>query len=341
MRSTEIVSRCISRKSDMKKLLKFSLYAVAAILLVFCLVIFYVLYFLPRVPVENIKIETTPERVERGKYLAENVAQCLDCHSTRDWSKFSAPAVPGTEGKGGEAFDRAMGFPGTYYAANITPFHLRDWSDGELFRAVTSGVSRDGRALFPIMPYPSYGKMDREDIYAIIAYIRSLKPIENTPPASVSNFPMNIIINTIPAPGNLTPKPAPTDTVNYGGYLVNAASCAECHTPVNRGQIIEEKLFSGGRYFETPTGTIISKNITPDRATGIGAWSEQDFITRFKAFEKASHYAAEDLKPGDFNTIMPWSNYAQMTDADLAAMYAYLMSVKPISNKVEKSFIKK
>lgn len=325
----------------MKKLLRFSLYTIAAILSIFCLLVFYVIYFLPRVPVENIKIEITPERVERGKYLAENVAQCLDCHSTRDWSKFSAPAAPGSEGKGGEVFDRTMGFPGTYYAPNITPFHLKDWSDGELFRAVTSGVSRDGRALFPIMPYPSYGKMDREDIYSIIAYIRTLTPVENTPPASESNFPMNIIIHTIPAENALSPKPAPDDTVNYGKYLVNAASCAECHTPARRGQIIEEKIFSGGRYFEMPNGTVISKNITPDKETGIGAWTRQDFITRFKAFENADHYAAEDLPAGDFNTIMPWSNYAKMTDADLAAMYAYLMSVKPISNKVEKVFIKK
>jgi len=325
----------------MKKLLRFSLYAVAAILAVAFLVILYVLYFLPRIPVETIKVEITPERLERGRYLAENVAQCLDCHSARDWSKFSAPAIPGSEGKGGEAFDRTMGFPGNYYAPNITPFHLKDWSDGEMFRAITSGVSRDGRALFPIMPYPSYGKMDREDIYSIIAYIRKLTPVENTPPASVSNFPMNIIINTIPSPNRLSTKPAPTDTVNYGKYLVNAASCAECHTPARRGQIIEEKMFSGSRYFDMPGGTIVSKNITPDNQTGIGAWTQEDFITRFKAFETAAHYSTEDFKPGDFNTIMPWSNYAKMTDADLAAMYAYLMSVKPISNKVEKVFIKK
>jgi hypothetical protein len=325
----------------MKKFLKFSLYAIIGLLSAFGLVILYVLYFLPRIPVENIKIETTPERIERGKYLAENVAQCLDCHSARDWSKFSAPAVPGSEGKGGEAFDRTMGFPGTYYAPNITPFHLKDWSDGELFRAITSGVSRDGHALFPIMPYPSYGKMNREDIYSIITYIRNLAPVENTPPASHSNFPMNIIINTIPSESALSTKPAPTDTLNYGKYLVNAASCAECHTPARRGQIIEEKIFSGGRYFEMPNGTIVSKNITPDKETGIGAWTPPDFITRFKAFENAAHYTAEDLKSGDFNTIMPWSNYAKMTDADLAAIYAYLMSVKPISNKIEKVFIKK
>lgn len=325
----------------MKKFLKFALAALGVVIVAFFLLIFYVLYFLPRVPVENIQVEITPERIERGKYLAENVAQCIDCHSTRDWSKFSGPAVPGTEGKGGEAFDRKFGFPGAYYAPNITPFHLKDWSDGEVYRAITSGVSKDGRALFPIMPYPSFGKMDREDIYSIIAYIRSLPPIENTTPESESDFPMNIIINTIPSEANLSPRPAPTDTVNYGRYLVNAASCAECHTPVNRGQIIEDLMYSGGRYFEMPQGTVISKNITPDKQTGIGNWTREDFITRFKAFENNAHYANDGLNTKDFNTIMPWANYAKMTEEDLGAIYAYLMSVKPLSNRVDKVFIKK
>ncbi|HSK73624.1 MAG TPA: c-type cytochrome [Pyrinomonadaceae bacterium] len=325
----------------MKKFLKFALAALGVVIVIFFLLIFYVLYFLPRVPVENIKVEITPERIERGKYLAENVAQCIDCHSTRDWSKFSGPAVPGTEGKGGEAFDRKFGFPGAYYAPNITPFHLKDWSDGEVYRAITSGISKDGRALFPIMPYPSFGKMDKEDIYSIIAYIRSLPSIENTTPESESDFPMNIIINTIPSESSLSPRPAPTDTLNYGKYLVNAASCAECHTPANRGQIIEDLMYSGGRYFEMPQGTVISKNITPDKQTGIGNWTREDFITRFKAFENNAHYASDGLSTQDFNTIMPWANYAKMTEEDLGAIYAYLMSVKPISNKVEKVFIKK
>ena len=325
----------------MKKFLKFALVVASAVIAVFFLLILYVVYFLPSVPVENIKVEITPERVARGKYLAENVAQCMDCHSTHDWSKFSGPAVPGTEGKGGEVFNRKMGFPGTYYAPNITPFHLKDWSDGEIFRAITSGVSKDGRALFPIMPYPSFGKMDREDIYSIIAYIRTLQPIENAPPASESNFPMNIIIHTIPSESSLSPKPPVTDTVNYGKYLVNAASCAECHTPAVSGQIIEEKMFSGGRYFEVPQGTAISRNITPDKQTGIGNWTREDFITRFKAFENSEHYSGEGLNTNDFNTIMPWSNYAKMTEEDLGAIYAYLMTVKPISNKVQNSFIKK
>ena len=83
--------------------------------------------------------------------------------------------------------------------ANLTPYHLGNWTDGEIFRAITTGVSRDGHALFPVMPYTSYAKMDPADIKDIIAYLRTLKPIHNAIPAAESDFPMNFIINTMPA----------------------------------------------------------------------------------------------------------------------------------------------
>ncbi|HEX8289958.1 MAG TPA: c-type cytochrome [Pyrinomonadaceae bacterium] len=301
----------------------------------------YITNFKPNIPVEEVKIEYTPERIERGRYLAHNVAQCVDCHSARDWSRFSGPIVSGTEGKGGEAFDQKIGFPGKYYAPNLTPYHLKDWSDGELFRAITSGVSKDGRALFPVMPYLSFGKMDREDIYSIIAYIRSLPNIENETPKSESDFPMNIVIHMIPAKPEFTQKPAPADKLKYGEYLANAASCAECHTPAKRGEIIKEMEYSGGRFFSLPDGNeVISANITPDKQTGIGNWDEETFVQRFKAFDKTSNNLNDAVKPGEFNTIMPWSKYSQMTNEDLAAIYAYLRTLKPISNKVEKALIK-
>lgn len=324
----------------MKKIIKLLLIGVA---LVFAVVVFgltYVTQFLPNIPVEELKIEATPERLERGKYLAHNVAQCVDCHSTRDWSKFSGPIVPGTEGKGGEVFNEELGFPGTYYAPNLTPHNLKNWSDGELFRAITAGVGKDGRALFPVMPYPNYGKMDKEDVYSIIAYLRTLPSIENEVPPSHSNFPMSVIIHLIPRKGEFSPKPAPADKVKYGAYLTNAASCIECHTPANRGRIIEEQAFSGGRFFPMHDGSrSVSANITPDKETGIGSWTEEMFIARFKAFEKGG--GDQPVNPGEFNSIMPWSKYSRMTDEDLAAIYAYLKTLKPISNKVEKKFIKK
>lgn len=302
----------------------------------------YVKNFKPNIPIEDVKIEYTPERIERGRYLANNVTQCVDCHSERDWSKFSGPIMPGTEGKGGEAFDKKIGFPGNYYAPNLTPYHLKDWTDGELFRAITTGVSRDGHPLFPIMPYTSFGKMDREDVYSIIAYIRTLPAVENTPPKSESDFPMSFIIHLIPSPAEFSTRPDMTDKVKYGEYLTNAASCVECHTPAKDGQIIKGQEFSGGRFFTFPDGSrVVSANISPEQQTGIGSWSEERFIQRFKAFDKSVTNYNDSVKAGDFNSLMPWSKYSQMTDQDLAAIYAYLKTVKPISNKIEKNFYAK
>lgn len=326
----------------MKKILKLLAVALAALIVVVVLLLTYVTKFLPNIPVEEVKIEYTPERIERGRYLAHNVSQCMECHSERDWSRFSGPLVEGSEGKGGEAFDRKIGFPGNYYAPNLTPFHLKDWSDGELFRAITAGVSKDGRPLFPIMPYPNFGKMDREDIYSIIAYIRSLPSVENTPPAPESDFPMSVIIHLIPRKAEFTQRPAPTDKINYGKYLTNAASCVECHTQAKQGQLVAGMEFGGGRFFPlTEDTTVVSSNISPDKETGIGKWTEEAFIQRFKAFDKTVNNTNDAVKPGDFNTIMPWSKYAGMTDEDLAAVYAYLKTVKPINNKIEKVFLKR
>ena len=76
------------------------------------------------IAVEDIKIERTPERIERGKYIFNHVAACLDCHSERDFSKLSGPIKPGTEGMGGYKFDEEFGLPGTFYSRNITPYKL-------------------------------------------------------------------------------------------------------------------------------------------------------------------------------------------------------------------------
>lgn len=302
----------------------------------------YVFAFLPNVPLEQVKVEYTHERIKRGEYLAKNVAQCLDCHSDRDWSRYGGPFKADTEGKGGEMFDRAEGFPGSYPAPNLTPYHLKNWTDAELFRAITSGISRDGRPLFPVMPYPNYGKLDREDIYSIIAYIRSLPPVKNDVPAAQTDFPMSIFIRLIPSKPEFTKRPSPTNKVAYGKYLVTAASCAECHTPAKRGQIIPDKLFSGGRYIAAPFGKMESANITPDKETGIGAWSEKDFIDRFKAFDVASgKFTDSKLEDGQPNSPMPWQGYARMSEQDLSAIYAYLMSVEPIRNKVVKGKVLK
>jgi len=183
----------------MKKLFKILAIGIVCLLLVFGCLIGYVQTALPNVgAAPTLTIDRTPERVERGKYLAWHVAACMDCHSTRDWKLFAGPLVAGTLGKGGEKFDQQYGFPGAFYSRNITPFGLKDYTDGELFRTITTGVTREGRAMFPVMPYPYYGKMDADDVSCIIAYLRTLQPIENVVPDSKPDFPMSIIIHLIP-----------------------------------------------------------------------------------------------------------------------------------------------
>ncbi len=321
----------------MKKFLKIIGIILLIIVLAISGLLTYVKTALPNVgDASDLKVEATAERIERGRYLAHSVTVCLDCHSTRDWSKFSGPITPGTLGKGGDRFDESVGFPGVYFAKNITPFGISRYTDGELYRVITTGVNKDGKAIFPVMPYPYYGKLDDEDVYSIIAFVRTLEPVESQVPESASNFPMNFILNTIPQKGNPIKRPDPSDQLAYGAYMVNASGCIECHTQVDKGQIIKELAFSGGREFGFPDKSIVrSVNITPDEETGIGKMTSNEFIQRFKAYADSS-YVAPNVKPGEYNSIMPWTMYAHMTEQDLGAIYAYLRTVKPVKNSVVK-----
>ncbi|MEX0610265.1 MAG: c-type cytochrome [Balneolaceae bacterium] len=319
----------------MKKVLKISGFLLAGVLVLLSGLLIYVKAVLPNTgPATDLTVEITPERVERGEYLAHSVMVCMDCHSERDFSLFSGPLVSGTLGKGGERFDANMGFPGNFYARNLTPYNIGDWTDGELFRAITTGVNKEGKALFPVMPYLNYGKIDKEDVYDIIAYIRSLDPIEHDVTESVPDFPMNFIINTIPTEAEFTQKPDPSDRVAYGKYLVTAASCNDCHTKMEQGTYVEGMEFAGGFEFQFPSGEMTrSANITPDKKTGIGSWTEDQFVNRFKAYVD-TNITLPKVAPGQFNTPMPWTMYATMKEDDLRAIYTYLQTVKPIENLV-------
>lgn len=323
----------------MKKKLWFKIFIGAFVFLIVAVIgiILYLRFALPSIALEDIKAPSTPERIARGAYLANHVMVCMDCHSTRDWTKFSGPLVPGTIGKGGEIFDEKLGFPGSFASPNITPFKLKDWTDAEIYRAITSGVTKDGKALFPIMPYPYYGQLDKEDILSVIAYLRSLPAIASEVPVSEAAFPMSIIVNTIPKPAAMTTKPSPADTIAFGEYVVKAAGCVECHTQATHGQIIKELAFSGGREFIMPDGSaLISPNITPDMETGIGRWSKEAFIFRFKNYDPAT-YTAPVLPKGSPQSIMPWTMYAGMDTTDLVAIYRYLHSLKPVSNPLART----
>jgi mono/diheme cytochrome c family protein len=280
-----------------------------------------------------LRLKPTPERIERGKYLANHVAVCMDCHSTRDWGKYAGPMAAVGFGGGGEVFNQQMGFPGSFYAPNITPYGVGDWTDGELLRAITTGVDKDGNALFPVMGYHRFGKMDKEDIYSIIAYIRTLEPVKKDIQESVADFPVNILINTMPVQADYQKMPSEKDVVKYGAYLANATGCIDCHSKTDKGNIIPGTEFGGGMEFNMPGALVRSPNITFDNETGIGNWTKESFTARFKMYASPNYKPAR-VKPGDMNTPMPWGMYSGMTEKDIEALYAYLKSLKPIKNPV-------
>jgi len=324
----------------MRALLKYGLWLIIAIAVIVLGGFTYVSYALPNVgPPPEMQIERTPERIERGKYLAWHVFQCIECHSQRDFSIFAAPPIESTLATGGEHFTREMGFPGEFISRNITPYGIGDWTDGELFRLITTGVRKDGEPIFPVMPYHNYGKTSVEDIKAVIAYLRTLEAVEAEHPASTVDFPFNMIIRTIPKPAELRDAPPPvSDKVAYGEYMFTAASCGECHTKFENGEFTGP-LCGGGREFAFPGGAILrSANITP-HPTGIKAWTKEQFIQKFKQYQDSSYVPQKVVLGKDFQTIMPWMTYSGMKEEDLGAIFDYLQTLEPIDHIVEKFVI--
>jgi mono/diheme cytochrome c family protein len=320
----------------MKKTFKISGIVFLILLAVVAIAGIYVKTALPNTgPAPQLTIERTPERIKRGEYLANHVTVCMDCHSTRATDLYSGPLVEGNFGGGGEKFDKSMGFPGNFYSRNITPYGLGSWTDGEIFRAVTTGVNKDGKALFPVMPYHAYGQIDTEDIYSIIAYLRTLEPVKNDPPSSEADFPVNFIINTMPSAATPGKRPADNDLIAKGKYLATAAACVECHSKMDKGAKIPGSEYGGGMEFASPAGIVRSPNITSDKKTGIGQWTEEAFVKRFKTFAD-SGYIPHPVGLKDMNTPMPWMMYAGMEENDLKAIYAYLQSLEPIDHQVTK-----
>jgi mono/diheme cytochrome c family protein len=290
-------------------------------------------------PAPQITIEATPERIERGRYLANHVSVCMDCHSTHDMKYYSGPIVPGTEGKGGEKFEEpGLGF---VYVSNITPAALGSWTDGEILRAMIAGVNHKGEALAPMMPYALYRELSKEDAYSIVAYLRTLPPITNEIGEKKLKFPLNLIFRTIPQPADLKEEPNPADTLAYGKYLATVGGCHFCHTPQEKGQPLPGMDFAGGFEFNLPDGHMVrSANISPDENTGIGAWAREDFISRFKEYAQPAMRTIA-VGESDGQTVMPWTMYAGMTEADLGAVYAYLRTAKPVQHEVERFPAKK
>ncbi|HKU24985.1 MAG TPA: hypothetical protein VJQ54_05900 [Candidatus Sulfotelmatobacter sp.] len=271
--------------------------------------------------------ESTPARLERGKYLANSIG-CLYCHSPHDWKQDDDPIVAGMTGAGQQL--PYIGLPGKVFAPNLTPDKetgAGDWTDDMLARAIREGVGHDGRALFGIMPYAHYRNMPDEDLASIIVYLRSLPAVKNPLPKTEIIFPVKYIIRNGPEPVT-SPVPSPdlSDPVKRGRFLVNLTGCSDCHTPVdNHHMPIPGMEFSGGQVLEAPWGRVASANLTPD-PSGIPHYDEAIFIKAMRT----GRVGAREL-----NKTMPWSVLRNMSDEDLAGMFAYLKTLKPVSHRVD------
>ncbi len=319
----------------MRNLLK--LFALSVVLIVAGANI-YLWGYLPRYrPPPDLNIIYTPELAARGDYLVNEVLLCFDCHSSRDWTQYSGPAIPPL-GAGRPCIDEnskpvginfgSGGFPGRLCIRNITMDEktgIGAWTDGEIARAIREGVSRNGESLFPIMPWFMYTEMSDEDISAVIAYLRTIPPVQSFRPERKLDFPLNILTRLHPQPleGPVPPIDR-SDTVIYGRYLSKIARCEFCHTPRIRGRVgpLPGRLMAGGVPFFMGKDMHYSKNLTPHE-DGLGEWTKDMFIQRFRLATKPFPVSEED------NSEMNWVEFSGMTDRDLGAIWDYLQTLEP------------
>ena len=283
----------------------------------------------------RVKVAATKARIERGEYLFR-LADCDGCHSGRDFSRFNGPVVEGRRGAG-MVFPASFGLPGKVVASNITSdpeTGIGKWTDGEKMRAIREGIARDGRALFPMMPYEFYRHMSDDDVESLVAFLNTLPPVKNALARTRVDFPVSVLMRTAPRPVSRVPDPERGDAVKYGRYLATLGSCEECHTQYDKGKPRPGMTLAGGRLFRFPDAAVASSNITPDRETGIGVWSEQDFVQRFYQYRRYVERGSPAVGPEGF-TLMPWLNLCQLPEGDLKAIYAYLRTQKPVKHRVE------
>lgn len=275
------------------------------------------------------RFEVTEARLARGKYIVEGLAACLHCHSEHDFTQPNYPILQQRKGAGW-----AMPIPelGKVYARNITSdpeTGLGRWTDDEIARAIREGVSRDGTALFPVMPYLNFARMSDEDVASVVVYLRTLPPVRNALPPSELVFPLNHIVKTIPRPLTEPVPSHPSSTpAQRGEYLVTLAGCKICHTPVDdRGQPLPGLEFAGGESFSDPGNNMAivhSINITRD-PSGIAHYDESLFVEVIRSGQ---------LSNRTLSHIMPFEFFRNLTDDDLRDIFAFLGSVPPVKHRV-------
>ncbi|MDX1768914.1 MAG: c-type cytochrome [Arenibacter troitsensis] len=286
---------------------------------------------IPSYEVEKIDYQVTssPEAIARGEKLA--VMLCASCHLNHQTYKLT----------GQKMMDAPPEF-GEIYSQNITQdktYGIGDWTDGELVYLLRTGIKRDGKYSPPYMA--KLPGMADEDINAVISFLRSDHPMvkaDPTPdvppkPSLLTKILCRVAFKPLPMPTEAIPLPNADDSVELGKYLAHNLDCFSCHSADFKtndflNPELSEGYFGGGnKPLDLQGRVMLTSNLTPDKETGIGNWTREDFI-------KALKYG--QIKGGKALTY-PMLPYSQLTDDEAGAIFEYLQTIPPIKNKVERS----
>jgi mono/diheme cytochrome c family protein len=253
--------------------------------------------------------------LERGTYLMQSIVACGNCHTP----KGPQGDVPGMELAGGVVFAEDVF---NAISPNITPdaeTGIGKWTDAQIIAAIREGKRPDGTIIGPPMPIALYRGMADDDVKAIVAYLRSVKPIANKVAKSQYKIPLP------PSYGPPVTSVAPVsraDKVTYGKYLASSLGhCVECHsTPgPNGAPDFINHTGGGGMHFNGPWGVSYAPNITP---AALGKYSDDDI----------KNAITKGVRP-DGSRLMPpmaYAYYRNIAPADLDAIVAYLRTLKPL-----------
>jgi len=255
--------------------------------------------------------------LERGKYLVEGILTCGNCHTPR--------------GPGGvlDTSKRHAGGPQVWETAeyrvhpsNVTPDNetgIGRWTAGQIKTAIRDGRRPSGQQLSPQMPYAYYKIFASADLDAVVAYLQSLPSVPRQVEPPVYKV-KKMTVDVPPGAEKPLSEAAMKDAAKRGFYLVTVGHCMECHTPaVNGHRDFKNALGTGGDRFEGPWGASVSRNITPHKTNGIGAWSDDEVKG---AITEGVRKDGTKLRPP-----MGYDWYARMTDADLSAIITYLRTL--------------
>jgi len=264
-----------------------------------------------------------PTQVARGAYVAA-LAGCKACHSPmkNGASDGTKPYAGGLEVK--------MPNGSVWRAPNITPDRasgIGRWSDTELVTAMRRGIAKDGTKLLPIMPYPYYHRMTDADAKAVVAFLRSQRPIynevEKSDTASVAPIDLPEPVNNVDDP---------KDPKSHGEYLAALMHCGQCHTPTEGA--MANVIFAGGVELPTQTGSsVMSANITSDKVTGIGQWTEEELVTAIRTGKTPTGHVIEGPM------AMYLEGWSMIEDADAHALVRYIQSVQPANHDVPEKHV--